>query len=153
MKLRWEPFWRWSTTAAVLVLFGFALLSLHRAYFIYLGTPVRDLVVSIYLGRIDFYIEPARGWFLSVDQLPAHPASGWSAVNAKFYYNRSGKGAALVVPSWTPLIPVGPIAAALWVRWSRRRRSGETIRCLRCRYDRRGLDPKFPCPECGVIPA
>jgi hypothetical protein len=52
------------------------------------------------------------------------------------------------VPLWIPVVLAGAAAGVL--RWTdsteRRRRAGL---CIKCGDDRRGIDNRSPCPECG----
>lgn len=46
---------------------------------------------------------------------------------------------------------VAAIAVAAWVLWRRWKPKSITNQCPNCRYDRAGIDPAVPCPECGAI--
>ena len=52
--------------------------------------------------------------------------------------------------TWVGLPLWIPAAAALALASLRRRPAPG--QCPHCRYDRRGLDPAAPCPECGKLP-
>jgi hypothetical protein len=62
---------------------------------------------------------------------------------------------AIVIPIWVVLAVVLPAASIAWrfdavaTRRDRARRLGL---CLRCNYERIGLSPGSPCPECGSTP-
>lgn len=63
-------------------------------------------------------------------------------------FTRGGtSGYAILLPHWLPLVAFASpwLAHALGVR-ARRRRAGL---CAKCGYDRAGLGPEVPCPECG----
>jgi hypothetical protein len=56
----------------------------------------------------------------------------------------------LTLPLWPLVLLSALIAARSWRRHLRFRAPGE---CRMCGYDRRGLPPHSPCPECGLVPA
>jgi hypothetical protein len=85
-------------------------------------------------------------------------------------FDSASGGAWGLPPSLTPYVhrwplPVGPLwpgfalntifyAAIAWGLWQipgaiRRRSRRRAGRCVRCGYDRTGLAPEAPCPECG----
>jgi predicted RNA-binding Zn-ribbon protein involved in translation (DUF1610 family) len=57
----------------------------------------------------------------------------------------------LSVPLWMPLVVVGAPTALLWRTNRRIARLARTGHCPSCGYDRRGLTPDAPCPECGAV--
>jgi hypothetical protein len=50
------------------------------------------------------------------------------------------------------LLPVATITAAAWSLDLLARRHTRRGHCPTCHYDRRGLPPTAPCPECGTPP-
>jgi hypothetical protein len=54
------------------------------------------------------------------------------------------------VPLWVFEIPTLALAAALWRRTSTATRRVKAGQCAACGYDRSGLAPEHPCPECGA---
>src|SRR5262249_1680532 len=64
--------------------------------------------------------------------------------------NDGGYIRGFVLPLWIPVVAFAVPSAFLWVTdWRKRRRPGH---CSTCNYDRPGLAPDAPCPECGKTP-
>jgi hypothetical protein len=108
--------------------------------------------VAIVLGRVE-----VAWWNMPVPEnnglwCKAVPWDGWRWRFAERTV------ATLGVRSWTYWIPLWPavlLAAvlALGVAWlDRRARAAGVGRCGRCGYDRAGISPTSPCPECGEVP-
>lgn len=64
-------------------------------------------------------------------------------------FTRGGtSGHAVLVPHWLMVVLLASPWMWYWATFrTRRRRAGL---CARCGYDRMGLGPEVPCPECGV---
>jgi len=60
---------------------------------------------------------------------------------------------AFAFPLWMPLFACGLAATGLWWRDRRAMRWARTGCCRSCGYDRRSLDARANCPECGTVPA
>lgn len=85
-----------------------------------------------------------RAWFSIED------ASHWrfAGLGVEGFTRGGTTGSALFIPHWLVIA----LASTPWLFWrlnraARRRRSGH---CARCGYDRAGLAPEAPCPECGT---
>ena len=67
-----------------------------------------------------------------------------------FTWWHDGSGYIVAVPLWFPaglsLLGTG----ALWRLDARARRRARVGACAKCGYDRAGLAPNAPCPECGT---
>jgi hypothetical protein len=55
------------------------------------------------------------------------------------------------VPAWTVLV-LAVVATLALLRLDRPERWRRAGRCFACGYDRRGIAPESPCPECGAAP-
>jgi hypothetical protein len=63
-----------------------------------------------------------------------------------------GGSSVVIAPLWMPLVAVAAPTGLLW--WLRvRSRRPDPWTCFSCGYDRCGLAPDAPCPECGKVPA
>lgn len=56
------------------------------------------------------------------------------------------------VPLWIPAGTSAAVLIPLMILSARRRRLAGLGRCPSCAYDRTGLPPGAPCPECGRLP-
>ena len=52
-----------------------------------------------------------------------------------------------VIPLWVLFVALGALTSVVWRRHLRR--GSMPGLCPACRYDRAGLSPGAPCPECG----
>lgn len=57
--------------------------------------------------------------------------------------------AAVSLPLWMPALLASGIGALAWLLEYRAKRKERARSCRLCGYDRRGLEPQAPCPECG----
>lgn len=60
---------------------------------------------------------------------------------------------AVFIPLWAPILVSALITAAAWRSDLLARRRARTGHCLKCNYNRVGIAPDAPCPECGTKPA
>jgi hypothetical protein len=63
-----------------------------------------------------------------------------------------GAGWILSTPLWVPALLSAAAGAAAWRLDVRARRPGAPVVCPGCLYDRAGLAPSAPCPECAAPP-
>jgi hypothetical protein len=59
---------------------------------------------------------------------------------------------AIAFPIWLPLPLVLSATLGAWRLDTLARRRARSGKCPKCGYDRRGLPPSSPCPECGSGP-
>jgi hypothetical protein len=59
----------------------------------------------------------------------------------------------VAVPLWLPLIVLIAADRQAWLMARRARRPTGQETCYSCGYDRAGLSPHAPCPECGTASA
>lgn len=56
----------------------------------------------------------------------------------------------IAIPLWFPILVVTSLFTAAWRYEILARRRALIGCCVKCRYDRKGLAPSAPCPECGA---
>jgi hypothetical protein len=90
--------------------------------------------------------------------VPYAPASGYSVLAARadtslswgFNYSFRAHSDFLAIPLWFPALALAIAPSTHWlVNIRARRRRQRRGLCSACAYDRRGLPPTAPCPECG----
>lgn len=59
----------------------------------------------------------------------------------------------LAIPLWWAVLPMAAVTIALWRRDTILTRRFRMHHCMHCGYDRAGITPHAPCPECGKLPA
>lgn len=95
---------------------------------------------------------PPPGWWaksLNFERLPkwsVTPLKEW--LFAPSMSRLPGSREVLVPLAGVALVP-GLIATGLWLN---NRRKGRKGACSSCNYDRAGVAPAAPCPECGATP-
>ncbi len=57
----------------------------------------------------------------------------------------------LGIPLWAPAVLTTALSAAAWRLDTPARRRARVGHCPNCGYDRRGIAPDVPCPECGAV--
>jgi hypothetical protein len=67
-----------------------------------------------------------------------------------FWRSSSPTSSAVYVPLWVFSVPTLALAAALWRRNAKAARRVKAGQCIACGYNRSGLAPEHPCPECGA---
>lgn len=63
---------------------------------------------------------------------------------------RAGVRSAIGIPIWMPAVVALLLSAGAGALDARDRRRIRHVLCPACRYDRRGLPPAAPCPECNA---
>lgn len=61
-------------------------------------------------------------------------------------------GRSISIPHWLPALALSIVAFCLWFPPHRLAKRLARNQCLRCGYDRQGLAPDSPCPECAQKP-
>jgi hypothetical protein len=98
-------------------------------------------------GLTGMPVESQWSWHAVRRQFPMswklHPHAGASSNGMRVYF-------AVPLLPWVPLL--GTLA---WWFNRRHRKKNRSLEgeCLRCGYDRGGLTPSAPCPECGHVPS
>ena len=90
--------------------------------------PGTMVSIARYPGR-GLYIWPREGPLASIPSVSTGPSGGLASL-----------------PLWVP------IAALLFLVGRASRHSVARHSCIACKYDRRGIPPNSPCPECGHTP-
>lgn len=67
-----------------------------------------------------------------------------------FRWGRWNGGRDVAAPLWLPTLAVALITIGVWRADARARRRQRNGCCATCNYDRAGLPPAAPCPECGA---
>jgi hypothetical protein len=80
---------------------------------------------------------PTWSWWFEVD---------WQQPTGRMIFRR------VFVPLWPVIVLAGAATLVLWRPESERGRRKRLGLCRSCGYDRRGLAPDAPCPECGTVP-
>jgi hypothetical protein len=92
-------------------------------------------------GIVIYSLPPGRWWWVS--ERNAMPYV-WRP-----QLSRGQSFSSATLPLWIPLV-LGAVSEVTLALLARRARSAAA--CRRCAYDRTGLDPLAPCPECGTNP-
>jgi hypothetical protein len=159
-KLRLAAMWASTVLslllAALLVLSCFASFSFDRAGTIIMAadgpngsTIIHKMywipIVAVNAGCLHVwrrdYLDIQSPWHVSASRTA--PAIAWTFTQSS---DPVRKERSLAIPLWAPLLLAALPVVLLRQTARARRRAGV---CTACAYDRRGLPPTSPCPECG----
>ena len=140
--IRWSP-WIAGAFAALFVIAS--MVTLH-------WNPRRGVLFSLTGGcaRV-FSWDPALHTIAYKARLSLEPAANLDWFGT-FRWNEPFSAGGPPSHQYTVALPLWLPAVASFALWAVARRRGwgrELWQCARCRYDKRGLAPNTPCPECG----
>lgn len=113
--------------------------------------PAGKPAVNVAMGGEQVVINVIKG---PPPMAPYGPKLWWKTAPVSwafwFHYRSYPTVTQLVIPLWPLAVVPGAAAFLLWRGElpARRRRLGQ---CVKCGYDRRGIDPAAACPECGAV--
>jgi hypothetical protein len=140
-----------------------------RKFFKWGGLVVSGLLLTVWVGSCWRYVEwdtPGRGWIaiaggqlIIVEPLWGNAASGIGELSIdpvsnqlrwSFRFVDWVTGGSSYFPLWLPALICMSVTAAAWRMDIIARRKSRLGKCPACGYDRTGLAPAAPCPECNA---
>jgi hypothetical protein len=117
--------------------------------------PSRGYIVTLGDGSLSVVYSLTRSqWYAASEFGGEGPGFGFPkssfAFQWWFYRWNNDTDWAVVVPLWVFEVPTLALAAALWRRDTTAARRVKAGQCAACGYDRSGIAPEHPCPECGA---
>jgi hypothetical protein len=151
MLRRWPKLLRIAGWTGVAISLGIAI-----AWVVTLG-GVRHLVVagrysvSSLSGKITFYSETTKHFTHEFIATRRELLTRQGLLGRKWYWSVNRDSTLIECPHWFPMLIFLVPSVTLLVIDARKRRRSPTA-CTHCGYDRSGLAPGSPCPECGRFP-